>query len=127
MAIPVRGGGRALEIRDADDWAELCRRHPLEVTASRRHDWYRTTGRDRRWLLPDWSRVAEEGDAVHLTGWAYLTAATREIVIDDEHSSVIGGWGPDETYWLSGLVREVEGPRVHWLADAPEGPWRRAE
>lgn len=126
-AVPVRGGGRTFEIRDADDWAELCRRHPLEVTASRRHDWYRTTGRDRRWLLPDWSSVAEEWDAVHLTGWAYLTAATREIVIDDDFSSVLGGWGPDETYWLTGFVREVEGPRVHWVADAPEGPWRRAE
>lgn len=77
-------------------------------------------------MLPDWTRVAQEWDAVHLTGLAYLTAATREIEVDAEYSSVIGGWGPDETYWLTGLVREVEGARVHWQAHAPEGPWDRA-
>ena len=127
VAIPVRGGGTTYEIRSAGDWAELCRRYPREVTASRRHDWYRVTGRAGRWLLPDWGRVAADWDAVHLTGWAYLTAATQEIVIDAEYSTIIGGWGPDETYWLTGLVREIEGPRVHWRADAPEGPWRRVE
>lgn len=125
VAIPVRGTGRILEVRDGRDWANLCRTYPLEVTAARRHDWYRVTGRDRRWLVPDWMRVAEEWDAVHLSAWAYLTAATREIVVDEERSSVIGGWAPDETYWLTGRVREVEGPRVHWRADDQEGPWRR--
>lgn len=126
VAVPVRGAGRTFEIRTAHDWTDLCRRFPIEVTASRRHDWYRVTGRDGRWLLPDWTRVAQEWDAVHLTGLAYLTAATREIEVDAEYSSVIGGWGPDETYWLTGLVREVEGARVHWQAHAPEGPWDRA-
>ncbi|GAA1649516.1 hypothetical protein [Microbacterium flavum] len=127
VAVPVRGAGQTYEIRGAAEWAHLCGAYPREVTASRRHDWYRVTGREGRWLLPDWGRVAEDWDAVHLTGWAYLTAATREIVVDAEYSSVIGGWGPDETYWLTGLVREVEGPRVHWRADAPEGPWRRGQ
>lgn len=126
LAIPVRGGGRTFEVRGADDWAELCRRYPLELTASRRHDWQRVTDRDGRWLLPDWALVSQEWDAVHLTAWGYLTAATREIVVDDECSSVIGGWGPDETYWLTGLVREVEGPRVLWVADEGEGLWKRA-
>ncbi|MCT9001399.1 hypothetical protein [Microbacterium memoriense] len=125
VAIPVAGGGRTYEIRSERDWAELCRRYPLEVTASRRHDWYRTTGRAGRWLLPDWGRVAGEWDAVHLTAWAYLTAATREIVVDDEYSSVIGGWAPDETYWLSGLVRPGAGPPVVWTAEDPVGPWHR--
>ncbi|WP_336632134.1 MULTISPECIES: hypothetical protein [unclassified Microbacterium] len=117
VAIPVGGAGRTYEIRGADAWADLCRRYPLEVTYARRHEWYRVTGRDGRWLLPDWERVAGDWDAVHLTAAAYLTAATREIVVDDEYSSLIGGWGPDETYWLTGRVRETERPRVHWRAD----------
>lgn len=125
LAVPVAGGGRTRELRDAEDWAHLCRAYPLEVTASRRHDWYRTTGRDGRWLLPDWARVASDWDAVHLTAWCYLTAATREIVVDDEYSSVIAGWGPDETYWLTGLVREVEGPRVQWRRPRNDVTWRR--
>jgi hypothetical protein len=52
VAIPVRGAGRTYEIRAASDWTALCARYPLEVTASRRHDWYRATGRAGRWLLP---------------------------------------------------------------------------
>lgn len=127
-AIPVAGTGRIHEVRTAADWAHLCRRYPLEVTAARRHDWFRTTGRDGRWLLPEWSRVAQEWDGVHLTGWAYLTAATRAIEVDDEYASLIGGWGPDETYWLTGRVRELDVPRVPWRAS--DGPavssWTRA-
>ena len=127
VAVPVAGSGRTYEVHDAADWAHLCRAYPLEVTGSRRHDWYRVTGRDGRWVLPDWARVSEAWDAVHLSGWGYLTAATREIAVDAEYSSVIAGWGPDETYWLTGLVRETEGPRVHWRAERPEGPWRRED
>ena len=44
-AVDVPAGARVLEIDGPDVWAQLCRRHPLPVTAARRHDWYRTTGR----------------------------------------------------------------------------------
>ncbi|WP_226047158.1 hypothetical protein, partial [Klebsiella pneumoniae] len=43
---PVHGPGRTLEITGAEDWIALCREHPLEVSASRRGDWYQVTGRD---------------------------------------------------------------------------------
>ncbi|MEO4038679.1 hypothetical protein V3N95_05270 [Micrococcaceae bacterium Sec6.3] len=46
--IPVRGAGRTYEVRGPGDWVRLCRRFPLEVSASRRHDWYRVTGRSGR-------------------------------------------------------------------------------
>jgi hypothetical protein len=36
---PVRGAGRTLEIRTPADWTSLCSEFPLDVTASRRHDW----------------------------------------------------------------------------------------
>ncbi|WP_448257058.1 hypothetical protein [Microbacterium aurum] len=131
VAVPVRGGGGTYEVRTPEDWAHLCRRYPLEVTASHWYDWYQFTERSGRWLLPDWGSVARQWDAVHLTAAAYLTGATREIVVDDEYSTVIGGWGPDETYWLTGLVRDVEGPRVHWRAVPPDGDheqgWERSD
>ncbi|WP_312776570.1 hypothetical protein [Corynebacterium variabile] len=106
--IPVADDPRILEITGADDWAALCREFPLEVTASRRHDWYRVTGRDGRWFIPDWSAVAERWDAVHLTVAGYLNAATRSIPVPggseatdgQDAASVIAGWGPDVTYWL---------------------------
>lgn len=120
--IPVRGSGETLEIQSAEDWADLCRDYPMEVTASRRHDWFRVTGRHGRWLIPDWQRVAEKWDAVHLTTLGYLSAATRLIDVDAEYASVIGGWGPDSTIWLTDVAREADAGREQW--NRPSNDWR---
>lgn len=117
---------RTYEIETAEDWAELCRRFPTEVTESRRHDWYRVTGREGRWLIPDWERVANDWDLVHLTVRGYLTAATRVIRIDDEYASVIAGWAPDSTLWLVDLARSFGAPRREWVKDADHDAWRLA-
>ena len=111
-------GARVYEIDGADAWAALCRAYPLEVTEQKRHDWYRTTGRDGRWLLPDWAAVAVDHDAVHLTAAAYLTTAGTAVPVpvDDGVASVIAGWNPDETYWLSDDARpEADG--AVWVLD----------
>lgn len=123
-AIRMGGAGTIFEIREPEDWAELCRRYPLETTNEHRHDWYRVTSRDGVWVEPDWRAVASDYDAVHLTAWAYLTGATREIVVDSERSSVIAGWGPDVTYWLTGRVREL-GEVTRWHRDEQGEPWMR--
>jgi hypothetical protein len=120
--IPVRGAGRTLEIRSPEDWADLCRQYPMEITASRRHDWFRVTGRDGRWLIPDWQRVAERWDAVHLTTLGYLSAATQFIELDAEYGSVIAGWAPDSTIWLTDVAREWNEPRDEWTR--PRNDWR---
>ncbi|MET0303161.1 MAG: hypothetical protein ABW040_03835, partial [Microbacteriaceae bacterium] len=50
VATPVLpASGRVFEIDGPEAWADLCRRHPLGVTASRRHDWLRATGRAGEW------------------------------------------------------------------------------
>ncbi|WP_077685016.1 hypothetical protein [Tessaracoccus aquimaris] len=100
---------RVLEIASADDWARLCRDHPLDVTASRRHDWYRATGRDGAWVVPDWCAVAERYDGVHLTIACYLEAATTAIPVDGDRASVIAGCDPDSTWWLNDSVVTPEG------------------
>jgi hypothetical protein len=74
---------------------------PLDVTASRRHDWLRTTGHDGGWAVPDWSSVTADFDAVHLSVVGYLTTAGPLVAVDDEMSTVLAGWDPDATYWLS--------------------------
>lgn len=89
-----------LEIDGADAWIALCRRHPLVVTASRRHDWFRVTGWTGEWVQPDWASVAHEVDAVHLTVAGYLEAATRLLEVGDGRASVIARWNPDETFWF---------------------------
>jgi len=112
---------RVLEIEGPEAWADLCRRHPLDVTASRRHDWYRVTGRDGRWVQPDWESVAREADGVHLSVGGYLRGATRLIPVDDERASVIGGWAPDATYWLA---RPLPGG-IHHEWHRTDTGWRR--
>ena len=123
--IPVRGTGRTYEIRTGEDWVSLCREHPLEVTASRRHDWFRCTGHDGRWVIPDWEKVAERWDAVHLTTLAYLTSANCPLHVDADTSTVIAGWNPDTTIWLTDAAREWEDPRQHWQRTANQETWTR--
>ncbi|HJF13511.1 MAG TPA: hypothetical protein K8V32_01750 [Enteractinococcus helveticum] len=104
------------EIEDASDWAKLCARFPMDVTAQKRHDWYRTTGRIGRWITPGWVQVAEHYDAVHLQVGAYLSAAGIAIPVDDitDSASVIAGWDPDTTYWFSSSIA-YDYERIGWL------------
>jgi hypothetical protein len=123
--IPVRGTGRTFEVRVEEDWAGLCRGYPLDVTASRRHDWFRSTGRKGAWVIPDWERVAEDWDAVHLSVLGYLRCATRALEVDADRASVIAGWNPDTTVWLNDVAREWDEPRQEWCRDREDNSWTR--
>jgi hypothetical protein len=122
--IPVRGAGRTLEIRTPADWTSLCGEFPLDVTASRRHDWFRTTGRDGRWVIPDWEHVAEQWDAVHLTVLGYLSGAGRALPVSPDTATVIAGWDPDSTICLTDVAREWKGPRQSWHRAPHDRSWR---
>lgn len=123
--IPVQGTGRTFEIRTAEDWIFLCRAYPLDVTASRRHDWFHTTGRDGRWVIPDWQQVAVEWDAVHLTVSGYLHTAGRALQVGRDTASVLAGWDPDCTLWLADVAREADAPRQVWRQDPNADSWSR--
>lgn len=111
-----------IEIDGADAWIDLCRRHPLVVTASRRHDWFRVTGWTGEWVQPDWAAVAEEADGIHLTVAAYLSAATRLLDLGDGRASMIAGWDPDETFWFGRTL--LGGASQEWVR--VDDQWRRA-
>lgn len=126
----VPGGVRVYEIDGAQAWAQLCREFPIEVTAQKRHDWYSTTGRVGRWVIPDWPRVAEHYDGIHLTVCGYLAAAGTAIAVDDATASVVAGWAPDETYWLTDAaaadgdeaqvwVCDTDGEHPEWITKRP--------
>lgn len=131
--VAVAQDARVLEIHSPADWADLCRRYPLEVSHEKRHDWFHATGRVGRWIIPDWAAVAEEADGVHLTAAAYLQGAGTVIPVDgDEIASVIAGWNPDETYWLNGDVVTIHGGGAAdgssdelWIRGQTDGEWRR--
>ncbi|MGH2884854.1 MAG: hypothetical protein ACRDPA_19490 [Solirubrobacteraceae bacterium] len=41
------------EIHTPKDWGELVARYALSVTKARRHGWWRATGEDGAWAIPD--------------------------------------------------------------------------
>ena len=124
-SLQPRPGAAIFEIGGAEDWSELVRRYPLAVTKSRRHDWWRATGRDLEWAIPDFHAVAGDYDAVHLSVAGYLATAGRALPAGEWHT-VLAGWNPDETWWLTDAPQRVE-PSVHWTATSDTEPfaWTR--
>ncbi len=104
---------KTYEITDAESWALLCREYPLDVTASRDYLWRNAIGHSDRWVIPDWHAMAADWDGVHLTISGYLAAATTLVEVSDGTASVIAGWGPDETVWLTGRPA-ITGAPVEW-------------
>jgi hypothetical protein len=129
--VRCRQTPNVFEIRDADDWRSLVERFPIEVTYGRRGNWKAATGLDVRWMLPDWSQVAEEYDAVHVTVKAYLETSGRPVQLDHEVATLLAGWNPDETYWLTdalvlaadptGWTRDDYGRISKWCPERPNG------
>jgi hypothetical protein len=115
VPLRPRSAPRVFEITGRSAWARLVARYPLDVTLSRRHDWWRVTGMDERWAIPDWQAVAADFDAVHLTVAGYLTTAGTAIPVG-EAFTLLAGWNPDETYWLSDIL-EPTGPMTNWRRD----------
>jgi hypothetical protein len=112
------------EIDGPDAWTRLVAAYPLDVTHVRKHDWYRVTGRSGRWLIPDWSAVAADWDAVHVSVAGYLSTATRSLPLPDGDTAatLLAGWDPDQTWWLTDVLRHA-GPSEHWTRVDDE--WQR--
>jgi hypothetical protein len=70
-------------------------RYPLDVSKSRRRDWWRATGRAGRWLIPDYAAVAADWDAVHVSVSGYLTTAGIAIPAGSDAYTMLAGWDPD--------------------------------
>ncbi|HEU4674410.1 MAG TPA: hypothetical protein VFS29_00365, partial [Motilibacteraceae bacterium] len=115
---------RVHEVHGPADWVELVSRHPLEVTFSRRHDWWRTTGVDGRWLIPDWQAVSQDYDAVHVSVRGYLTTAGLPLQVG-EGWTLLAGWEPDASWWLTDCLRAV-GDTQRWVLEEQGEPlgWR---
>ena len=118
-AVHVRPGARVYEIRDTAGWVELVNRYPLDVDRSRRHDWWRATGSTGPWQIPDWLSVSRDHDGVHLSVIAYLASAGRAL--PTRHGqTVMAGFDPDLTYWLTDNPVETNPPDI-WKALDDEG------
>ncbi|SDO05101.1 hypothetical protein SAMN05660199_01213 [Klenkia soli] len=121
--VRARDGARVLKIRGPQDWVDLVARHPLPATASRRHDWYSCTGRTGEWLVPDWGSVADEVDAVHVSVGAWSATAGRALdVPGSTAATVLAGWDPDATWWLTDCVES--GDPTDWVRTDEDPPDR---
>lgn len=114
---------RVFEIDGPVAWADLVARYPLNVTYARGANWQQATGRDGAWLLPDWTAMSDDYDAVHLTVSGYLTTSGRTVFIDSQHASLIAGWAPDECFWLTDALSM--GAATDWIDGGQDGRWTR--
>jgi hypothetical protein len=53
---------------------------------------------------------------VHLSIAAYVSAAGRSIPLGEDSASVIAGWNPDETSWLTDGSPQPA-TRTSWMSD----------
>ncbi len=94
--------GPVLEVRSASDWANLVGAYPLEVNAAgdRARDWTELTSARGPWLEPDFAAAKREWAGIHVSIGAFVDAAYCPIPVGDNFS-VLVGWDPDATVWLS--------------------------
>lgn len=104
---------RIYEISGPDQWTDLVGRYPMDVSQSRRHDWWRVTRWTGAWLIPDFAAIGQDYDAVHLSVAGYLATAGRALPVGDA-CTLLAGWDPDQTYWLNDILA-LGGPATTWV------------
>lgn len=100
----VDASARIFEIHGSDDWHRLCVEYPAEGNSGRNEpDFSRDAGR----LVPDWSKVAREWDAVHLSFGGYMTS--EQVRVESEHGwTYHWAWHHEATLWLRWMFNGCE-------------------
>lgn len=134
--LSIRPDARIFVLNEPDDLKFLCETYTVDVSATYRQNWFAATGRKGRWVVPNWSQVAEDFDGIHLSLAGYIRLSGRPVAADrpdtrivldrksmptqgntDEYScGLIAGWNPDTTYWLTDVVTGVT-EEVNWRTD----------
>ena len=109
--VAVTSAARVLEIDGPQAWQRLVAAYPRPATATYRHTWA-WTGWDGDWVVPRWSAIARDWDGVHLSVAGYLATAGRALPVGTART-LLGGWNPDETYWLTNVL-SPRGPSSVW-------------
>lgn len=123
--LAIAGTARVFEVDGPDAWQRLVAACPRTATATYRHTWA-WTGWDGEWLMPDWPAVARDWDGVHLTVAGYLATAGRALPVGSART-LLGGWNPDETYWLADVLTSRGQARAWRNADREPLGWKEGE
>lgn len=99
--IEVNGHSKVYEVHTMSDWAALVSAHPSPGLELRTYDW----GGEGTLLLPDWSSISQEWQGVHVSVAGYLNSAYQPLQLAHQEFTVLSGWHPDGTVWLSDPTR----------------------
>ncbi|MDP9937237.1 hypothetical protein J2T11_003608 [Paenarthrobacter nicotinovorans] len=102
-SIDVQGPVRVFEVHGAEDWAQFVRTYPSTPGDFTSFDW--GSSQDGKLVLPDWRAVSQDWDGVHVSFAGYLGASYQPIALDRGHYTLLAGWHPDATVWLTGKAR----------------------
>jgi hypothetical protein len=112
---------RVYEITGPQQWIDLVGAYPLDVTQARRDDWRYLADWHGTWLIPDFQAAASDYDAIHLSVAGYVGTAGHALIIDGART-LLAGWDPDETYWLTDILTMSGQPRT-WKCGSPPVGW----
>ncbi len=113
---------RVYEITGPGDWAHLVQTHPLELPWSRDPRWSTITDQTGPWVIPDWAAVAQDYDGVHLTVTGWLNTIGRSIPVQEEAHSMLAGWDPDATWWITDTLHPA-GEITSWHPTGAGRTW----
>jgi hypothetical protein len=111
---------RVYEITGPHDWGNLVARYPLDVTQARRESWRYLSDWDGIWAIPDFGAVATDYDAIHLSVAGYVLTAGHAVPAGNART-LLAGWDPDETYWLTDVLTVAGEPRTWNRREEPIG------
>jgi hypothetical protein len=110
-----------LEITGPAAWQALVTRFPRDVTGTHDGEWRYWAGAPGPWQLPDWERVMEHYDGVHVTTGGYLASCGLALPVPGGYT-VLAGWIPGATLWLRDLTL-VARPLGRWHGDPQDLTW----
>ncbi len=103
----VDESARIFEIHGPNDWHRLCVEYPAEGNSGRHAGNEPDFSRDAGRLVPDWSKVARDWDAIHLSFGGYLTS--EQVRVESEHGwTYHWAWGHEGTLWLRWMFNGYE-------------------
>jgi hypothetical protein len=121
-SLRIAPEARVMEIAGPADWQALVTAFPQDVTGTHAGEWGVASGpaapQAGPWRLPDWERVMEHYDGVHLTIGGYLACGGLALPAAGGFT-MLAGWIPDATIWLRDVAA---GQRLlgRWYGD-PQG------
>lgn len=116
--MEVDPSARVFEIHGPNDWHNLCVNYPAEGNSGRDAANEPDFSCDPGKLVPDWSQVARDWDAVHLSFGGYLTS--EQVRVESERGwTYHWAWDHEKTLWLRWMFNGFERLEDYREGDSP--------